>query len=397
MKKNKIALIIVFTMLLSGCGTSEEAVRTSETSAAPKTSAETTVTVTEASTDTAVTAESTTDVQTTIVTETTTELTTEQTTIAETTVTEETTTAFSETTPETTTTVTTAQTTITESETTTEITERTTVTEAVTTAPEITVEITTTAEPPEVIPENGIYTAKDGTLYVDGEAYSLTFEDDFEGNELDFSKWEYCPEWQRQNFNCYWRNSQVSVADGKLEIESRYYLGDYLMGGIRSKGKFEQAYGYFEARCTLNTIPGYWSAFWLMSEEVGIENNSGTDGTEIDIMESAYFGTAVNHALNWDGYGEAHKAKWFKTEKEGLYDGGFHTFSLLWTKDEYVFYVDGEECHRTKAEEAGGVSTTPSYLKFTTETGYWTNNELNPKSFPDSVYLDYVRVYKKSE
>lgn len=275
-------------------------------------------------------------------------------------------------------------------------TKKTTTTPKETTTPETT-EVTTTTEPPEVIPESGIYTAKDGTLYVEGNAYEMTFEDEFEGKFLDFNKWEYCPEWQRQDLECYWENDCTSVKDGKLVLTSEYRDGKYYMGAVRSKGKFEQVYGYFEVKCTLNTIPGYWSAFWLMSEKVVNENNSGVDGTEIDIMESAFFDTSeVNHALNWDGYGSAQKAVWFQTKKEGLYEG-YHTFSLLWTEEEYIFYVDGVESCRTKAEEAGGTSTAPSYLKFTTETGSWTASQLDTEKFPDNVYVDYIRVYSKSE
>ena len=204
----------------------------------------------------------------------------------------------------------------------------------------------------ESIVNSDVYNVADDTVIIDGVSYALTFGDEFEGTALDMTKWECCPEWQRQNVNCYWRNEAVSLdGNGNLCITSSYDSFDYIMGGIRSKGKFEQAYGYFEARCTLNTIPGYWAAFWLMSEKVVNEDNSGVDGTEIDIMESAFFETSqLNHALNWDGYGAAQKAKWYQSQKDGLYDGSFHTFSLLWTEDEYVYYVDREEVYRTKAE-----------------------------------------------
>lgn len=294
-------------------------------------------------------------------------------------------------------TTTTAVTTNTPEVTTTPKTKKAKKTKKTTTTPETT-EMTTTAEPPEIIPESGIYTAEDGTLYVDGCAYELTFEDEFEGGSLDLSKWEYCPEWQRQNVNCYWRNSAVSLdGQGKLCITTSYESGNYIAGGIRSKGKFEQAYGYFEVKCTLNTIPGYWSAFWLMNESVVNEDNSGVDGTEIDIMESAYYGKALNHGLHWDGYGANHRSIGTQTENSTVYDGNYHTFSLLWTESEYIFYIDGEEIWRTAAEEAGGVSTAPSYLKFTTETGSWTAAQLDETRFPDNVYVEYIRVYSKSE
>ena len=250
---------------------------------------------------------------------------------------------------------------------------------------------------PEIIPEQGIYVSENGVLYVEGNAYSLTFEDEFEGTELDTTKWERCPEWKRQDLNCYWDDEcSVVNGDGTLSIRSEYRDGIYYMGAIRSKNKFSQTYGYFEVRCTLNTIPGYWTAFWLMGENVGNVDGSGVDGTEIDIMESAYFGTAINHAFHWDGYAENHSSIGTNTKNGEVYDGKYHTFSLLWTEEEYIYYIDGKECWRTNAKEAGGVCQAPLYLKFTAETGSWTALALDVNKFPTSVYVDYIRVYEKS-
>lgn len=244
--------------------------------------------------------------------------------------------------------------------------------------------------------KRGILYGDDGTLYVDGEAYTLTFEDQFEGTELDSTKWSHCPEWKRQDLECYWSNDCVAVkGDGRLTVKAEYRDGKYYMGAIRSKGKFEQTYGYYEIRCTLNTIPGYWVAFWLMGKEVGHVDDSGVDGTEVDIMESAFFGKAVNHALHWDGYGEHHKSLEKEAMNSSVYDGEYHTFSLLWTEKEYVFYIDGEETWRTEAKEAKGTCQSPLYMKFTAETGTWTGDLLDTSNFPAEVYVDYVRVYEK--
>lgn len=257
---------------------------------------------------------------------------------------------------------------------------------------------TETPVPTEAIPETGIYVSEDGTLYAEGEAYSITFEDEFEGTALDRTKWAHCPEWKRQDLNCFWDKDCATVnGDGVLTITSEYRDGNYYMGAVRTKGLFSQAYGYFEVKCKLNTVPGYWTAFWLMGETVENEDGSGVDGTEIDIMESAYFGKGINHALHWDGYGAKHKSIGSQTQNSRVYDGEFHTFSLLWTEEEYIFYIDGEESWRTKAEEAGGVCQAPLYMKFTAETGSWTASKLDTSKFPTSVYVDYVKVYEKKK
>lgn len=256
---------------------------------------------------------------------------------------------------------------------------------------------TSTPTPAEVIPDTGIYTSQDGTLYIDGVEYSLTFEDEFEGDVLDRTKWAPCPEWKRQDLNCFWDQDMISIGDGLLAIGSEYRNGNYYMGAIRSKGLFSQAYGYFEVKCTLNTIPGYWTAFWLMGSTVENVDGSGVDGTEIDIMESAYFGKGINHALHWDGYGKSHQSIGSQTQNSQVYDGEFHTFSLLWTEEEYIFYIDGKESWRTKAEKAGGICQAPLYMKFTSETGSWTASKLDTSKFPTAVYVDYVKVYEKKK
>lgn len=231
-------------------------------------------------------------------------------------------------------------------------------------------------------------------ITINGKQYVRTLADDFDGTELNTSNWELCPEWKRQDLECYWRNDAVSLSgDGYLKITTSLEDDACYTGGIRSKGLFEQKYGYFEIRCQLNQVPGYWTAFWLMGETVGNVGNRGEDGTEIDIMESAYHDiNQINSALHWDGYGEYHESSGKNSIIDGIYEG-FHTFSLLWTEDEYVFYVDGEETWRTTD---GGVCKVPLYLKITAETGSWTGM---PKKWnmPDSFIIDYVRVYRENK
>lgn len=390
MKRNNKTAAIALAVLLSGCtqgNTAETVVSTTDWTTAAETTTVTTATTAETTTTTSEIATTTTAAETT-------------TTTAEVTATPETTTATVVTTAETTTT-TAVETTVTTTTSETTTTPKTKKTKKTTTTPEeTTVPETTTTPETTTVPETTEATTTaepvKGDIYIDGEAYKLTFSDEFDGNVLDMSKWEYCPEWKRQDLECYWKNECVSVQDGNLVITAEDAGDRYNMGAIRSKGKFEQAYGYFEARCTLNTTPGYWTAFWLMGESVANEDGFGTDGTEIDIMESAYYGTAVNHGLVWDGYGANRRASAVQTKNSALYDGNYHTFSLLWTESEYIFYIDGEEVWRTYAEEAGGTCTVPLYLKFTSETGSWTAGELTSESFPDNVYVDYIRVYSKA-
>lgn len=243
------------------------------------------------------------------------------------------------------------------------------------------------------------YTLEDKSrITLDGETYGLVFEDEFSGTELDASKWVRSPQWKRQDLNNYWDDSMTWLdGRGNLVIGMTYdsEKDRYLSGGVETKGLFEQAYGYFEIRCTVNTVPGYWTAFWLMGDCVTDETQGGVNGTEIDIMETPYYSKKqVQNTLNWDGYGAAHKAEG-KVSDINIYDGEYHIFSLLWKEDEYVFYTDGEETWRTKAEKALGTCREPLYMIISSETGSWTGKP-DPNDLPDSMKVDYVRVYSNT-
>jgi beta-glucanase (GH16 family) len=240
----------------------------------------------------------------------------------------------------------------------------------------------------------------------------LVWQDDFDGPvSPDPSRWE-SQEYNRRNNPAgpdgFWDTEDVYLdGEGHLEIRVRKIPDrdgdgdsdayDYATGMVRSRGRFEQKYGKFEIRCRLPAQPGWWVAFWLMSDTVGNIDGSGRDGTEIDIFEGFGWTDRVQHALHWDGYGEAHQSDHYSRTIPGI-RSGYHTFTLEWYESLYVFYIDGKETWRTTA---GGVSQVPAYVKVTGEisTEGWATNEYwahNPEdaTYPDYFLIDYVKVYE---
>ena len=89
------------------------------------------------------------------------------------------------------------------------------------------------------------------------EGYSLVFEDDFNGETLDRSKWNvelHKPGWVNEELQKYVDTEEVLfLGDGLLHIRSvRKVLADgskaYDSGRISTQGKYEFTYGLFEAR-----------------------------------------------------------------------------------------------------------------------------------------------------
>lgn len=226
--------------------------------------------------------------------------------------------------------------------------------------------------------------------------YTLEWSDEFNGTELDLTKWNYRAEGVVRNLGTVSRDAISLDGKGNMLITVRKDpSGIYYIGQISTDGLYTTRYGYFECRVKLQESLGPHTAFWLQSNTMGIENNDPqNNGVEIDIFE--YHRKVPNrlfHNLHWNGYGANHMT--IGTHNDNLPNigkGGYHTFGLEWTANEYAFYVDGKKTWSTNQ----AVSRTPEYMILSSELTGWGGDPALGK-FPDAVAFDYVRVYKPKQ
>jgi len=257
-----------------------------------------------------------------------------------------------------------------------------------------------------------VHTVNPQNPKIDLSGYTLTFQDEFDGEALNTSVWH------TQNSNGirkggYWSDQQCSLRDGNLVITTEYKEnGEFGAGwytcGISTRYNFEQTYGYYECRCMLPKGKGLWSAFWLTCPGANQVTGSGTKGAEIDIFESPYGYKSgekswkVTSNIHYNGY------EWQTRYKNIVISAldnnpyeNYNTYGLLWTEDEYVFYVNGIEVART---DYGGVSQQPEYPILSCEidgaagtpTYGWSGNinqNEGGKDFTAEFIVDYIRVY----
>ena len=229
-----------------------------------------------------------------------------------------------------------------------------------------------------------------------GAVWKQTFTDEFNGTVIDPNHWNIRHENRTPRKNNFWHRECAKLdGNGLLRMITRKSPdkpGWHDTPCIETKKKFTPLFGYFEIRAEMHTQPGFWTAFWAMPyppSRMGSTEHLGMDGTEIDIYEKNTLDNTVHHALHWDGYGKHHKSKSKQPNIPGVMKG-FHTFGLLWTPDEYVYYVGGKETWRTTA---GGVSQVPIYLKISSEIGDW-GGDITKAKLPDQFRVDYVRVWQ---
>ena len=265
-----------------------------------------------------------------------------------------------------------------------------------------------------------------GDATVDMSQFELVWNDEFDGDKLDTTKWGYTW-WETMRKGGYWHEDMVSVRNGSLMISTQYfdepleyrygsydwvkdYKPGYYTGVITTNGKYEQCYGYFEVRCKLPAARGMWSAFWMMNGQVEHVDGFGDDGTEVDIFESMYYkdhwwgDDCVIGGIHYDGYGADEKGDSIgKVFVKGDPYHEFNTYGLEWSPEEYIFYLNGHECGRIST---GGVSDNPEYLLLSCEVAgkdgvadadrHGTGKiGLTPKAnWPAEFVVDYVRCYQ---
>lgn len=196
------------------------------------------------------------------------------------------------------------------------------------------------------------------------ETWVLAFQDEFNGTEIDKSKWriiEGVPRDPYQQFAKVWYsgdNLEVSngllkiyikndtvidkpfeiwIKDGMVPMTATAYFSS---AEIESKEKL--GFGMYEIRCRLPKSKGLNSAFWMYGEKDGVNN-------EIDVFE--YWD--VNGPLGLS-YSAKRLCKWHNmtAHYNGKMSGagylgddiseGFHIFTCIWDDCKIEWWVNGQ-------------------------------------------------------
>jgi beta-glucanase (GH16 family) len=182
--------------------------------------------------------------------------------------------------------------------------------------------------------------------------------------------------------------SNVFVKNGSLILETRN-AGEITSGKIVSSNKKTFMYGRMEARMRLPLTQGMWPAFWML----GVGGGWPVCG-EIDIMEgkgrlpdwtSGTFHWASNNSQVGGTY----------TMPTGNVHDNFHLYAVEWSTDSIRWYFDNVNfVTLTKAQHPDIPIDKQYYFILNLAVGgNFDGNMNNTTVFPESLIVDYVRVY----
>ena len=248
------------------------------------------------------------------------------------------------------------------------------------------------------------------------EGYTLVWSDEFDGKDgslPDASKWTYDiggSGWGNHELEYYMNRAEnARIEDGKLVITARQeaYTGpdgakfNYTSARLKTQGLFSQAYGRFEARIKLPAGQGIWPAFWALGDNFG--SVGWPKCGEIDIMENVGKEPGINHgSLHGPSSTNATSdltATITLPAGQKLSDD-FHIYAVEWEPSAVRFYLDANSYATFTSAQwpAGGtwVFDHPFFLILNVAVGGdWPGSPDGTTVFPQTMQVDYVRVYKR--
>ena len=188
--------------------------------------------------------------------------------------------------------------------------------------------------------------------------WKLTFDPSFAGSQLATSTWATCYDWvTNPSVGCdnnptdekeWYIPSQVSVGGGTLNLVAKQETTQGVSttgaaktytcrsGMVTSKPSFSYTYGLIQITAKLPYGPGLWPALWLAA-------TNDQWPPELDIMEHWYSEPQMkvyDHTVGKQYLGGP-------VPTPANLSAGFHTYSLMWTKDRVTWYLDGAQVFTT--------------------------------------------------
>jgi len=266
-----------------------------------------------------------------------------------------------------------------------------------------------------------------GTLFLSlaifaSAEYKLVWQDEFNGNSLDLSKWQYevdCNGGGNNELQCYTNHaSNVQVRDGSLFVTARpenYNGKQYTSGRVNTKAAASWKYGKFEIRAKLPKGDYLWPALWLLPRD-SVYGGWAASG-EIDIMEARgqltrKIESTLHHGSGWPNnvYTGSGPIEFGADLAED-----FHVYTLTWERDQMQFALDGRVYHTVNLNRNwyGGRGNNPYnanrqpfdqpfffIINLAIGGGFFggqanaLNQDMARRWASPSLVVDYVRVYQ---
>ena len=239
--------------------------------------------------------------------------------------------------------------------------------------------------------------------------YALVWSDEFNGSSIDTSIWNWeighgDNGWGNNEWQYYTSHSDNSyISNGDLVIVAREnHLGhDYTSARMKTQNKQSFMYGRMEARIKLPVGGnGMWPAFWMLGDDIG--SVGWPECGEIDILEAVNDFTEVVGALHYgtgSPYVHSYESQGYNPGQDVSAD--YHTYAIEWEPEEIRWYFDGVNFFTKtdwyNSDPYPAPFNQPFFFILNIAVGgEWPGYPDTSTPFPQTMYVDYVRVYQST-
>ena len=249
-----------------------------------------------------------------------------------------------------------------------------------------------------------------------GDEWELFWSDEFSGTELDTTKWN-CEDGKGNGFTK--KVSNVKVQNGQLVITARHENPKdnkglaFSTGYVTTARKFSFQYGRLEFRARLPYGEGVWPALWTMGDYyLTTSDEKGWPRCgEIDVMEAIGSGSEAEKYterankistcnLHWGENRDVHQELGGirNMVQDGILADEYHIFAVEWDEDRIKIFFDDKVMTDIPLNDPSMLDSFHQKHWIIMNIAMCTfepdiANETTP--LPQSMFVDYVRVYKK--
>lgn len=193
----------------------------------------------------------------------------------------------------------------------------------------------------------------------------------------------------------------ITARAGPPASSYRCWYGDcrYTSARLKTRGRFGQTYGRFEARLRTPRGQGIWPAFWMLGSD--IDSVGWPRCGEIDVMENiGKEPNMVHGTLHGPGYSGGSGIGGSFTLETGSFADDYHVFAVEWAPGEVRWLVDERQYRRTTPADLPPGTTWvfdhPFFMLLNVAVGgAWPGEPDASTVFPQRMLVDYVRVYRR--
>ena len=234
------------------------------------------------------------------------------------------------------------------------------------------------------------------------QTWTMVWHDEFNDSAINHQNWTFDTGtdgdgWGNQELEYYTgRPENATLKNGNLLIiakKEKIQKSKYTSARLKTQDLQTFTYGKIEARIKLPGKQGLWPAFWMLGNN--IDDIGFPQCGEIDIMEYVNEDPTNHGTMHWQSnhelasYGGA-------TRVNNVND--FHIYTVEWDSNSIKWFVDDKQYWEGLVKN--NINQTfafhkPFFILLNMAVGgEWPGKPKHKTHLPDTMYVDYVRVYK---